>query len=202
VSARPAVSDAEPAQGGRFVCVVGPSGAGKDTLIDLAREALAEDGRFVFVRRLITRSPSPGEDHEPISETQFEEAERDGAFAISWRAHGLCYGVPNSVAGAIANGAVVVCNMSRAAIPDARRLFPTSLVLVTAPPEILAGRIAARGRESVGDALARLRRKVQSLPDSAYDLVIENVAEAERGAADLTGFLQSLATDGMIRRAL
>ncbi|TBN51893.1 phosphonate metabolism protein/1,5-bisphosphokinase (PRPP-forming) PhnN [Hansschlegelia quercus] len=191
---------AEPSRNGRFVCVVGPSGAGKDTLINLARERLARDPRFVFVRRLITRPPYAGEDHEPISETQFEEAERRSALAISWRAHGLCYGVPDSVRTVVASGAVVVCNMSRAAIPDARRLFPTSLALVTAPPEILAERIAARGRESVADALARLRRKVQSPPDTAYDLVIENVTTPERGAADLEAFLRPLAGEHRGRR--
>jgi phosphonate metabolism protein PhnN/1,5-bisphosphokinase (PRPP-forming) len=181
---------------------VGPSGAGKDTLIDLAREKLAGDQRFVFVRRVITRSPSAGEDHEPISKAEFEEAEREGSFVVSWRAHGLCYGIPNSVIGAVAGGSIVICNMSRAAIPDAGRLFPTALVLVTAPSEILAERIAARGRESVADALARLRRKVEAPPAADYDLVIENVAAPEVGAAGLVAFLRSLAAGGRDRHAL
>ena len=44
---------------GCFVAVVGPSGAGKDTIMDAARVALAGDTRFHFVRRIITRPQEP-----------------------------------------------------------------------------------------------------------------------------------------------
>ena len=75
---------------GHLVLVVGPSGAGKDTLLNLARTHFASREDVVFQRRVITRPADTTEDHEPVTEAEF--AGRD--FALSWRAHGLCYGIP------------------------------------------------------------------------------------------------------------
>ena len=102
------------------VLVVGPSGAGKDTLLDAARGALAGDPRFRFVRRVITRPADPGgEDHEPVTEADF--ATRD--FALQWQAHGLRYGIPADIAVDLAAGLVVVANVSRAIIAEPPTAF-------------------------------------------------------------------------------
>lgn len=149
-----------PIGSGVFVAVVGPSGAGKDTIIAYAREALCGQSDFEFVRRVITR-PSDGstEDHDTLTDVAFEEAARCGAFALSWQAHGLSYGLPAGVDTIIADGRVAVANLSRAALPALRRRYASVLVVeVTAAPEILAERLAARGRESREEVLARLSR--------------------------------------------
>ena len=80
---------------GILVGVVGPSGAGKDTLLDAARAALSADPAFVFLRRVITRpADSGGEAHEPATRGAFLAARDEGAFALTWEAHGLFYGIP------------------------------------------------------------------------------------------------------------
>ncbi|KAB2678364.1 phosphonate metabolism protein/1,5-bisphosphokinase (PRPP-forming) PhnN [Brucella tritici] len=157
---------------GCFVAVVGPSGAGKDTIMDAARVALAGDTRFHFVRRIITRPQMPGtEDHDSLDETAFTKAAGEGAFALHWQAHGLSYGLPKSIEDEIAEGTVVIANVSRRVLGDIRRLYTSrSVVVITARPDVLAERLASRGRESRDEITARLAREV-SFDDGAGDVV-------------------------------
>lgn len=145
---------------GRLILVVGPSGAGKDSLIDAARTALAGEPSFVFPRRIVTRASDPGsEDHASLSEAEFARQQAAGAFFLSWGAHGLHYALPGSIAADLAAGRSVIANVSRAAIAEARRKHPaTTVVVVTAPAAVLAARLAARGREDAAEVQARLAR--------------------------------------------
>jgi ribose 1,5-bisphosphokinase len=165
-----------------LICVVGPSGAGKDTLLDAARSALADDPRFHFVRRVITRpAEAGGEAHEAVTKAEF--AKRD--FALQWQAHGLSYGIP---AAAISDGAIAVASISRTVIADAASRFPLRVIEVTAPPEILAERLASRRRESPADIAERLARSVPLPPSIAVDTVV-NDGSLELG---VTRFLAAL----------
>ena len=159
-----------------LVLVVGPSGAGKDSLLNAARRDLASDPRFRFVRRAITRAADPdGENHEPVTEAEF--LTRD--FALQWGAHGLRYGIPADIAVDIACGVAVVANVSRGVIETAAAQYPTRGIEVTAPPEVLAARLAARGRESAADVAARLARAV-ALPSAVpVDRVMNDSTLAE-----------------------
>ena len=163
---------------GMLVLVVGPSGAGKDTLLEAARQALADDARFRFVRRVITRpAEAGGEAHEAVTETEF--AARD--FALQWQAHGLRYGIP---ADAVEDGMIAVANVSRMVIAEAARRFPIRVIEVTAPPEILAVAAGvAQTREQRGDVAQRLARSV-ALPDHVpVDTVVnDGVAGRRRDA--------------------
>jgi phosphonate metabolism protein PhnN/1,5-bisphosphokinase (PRPP-forming) len=141
-----------------LVLVVGPSGAGKDTLLGAAKAALAGDPRFRFVRRAITRSADTGgEDHEALSEADFMG--RD--FALKWQAHGLWYGIPAGIAGDLSEGRTVVANVSRGVIAEAAARFPVRVIEVTAPPDMLAARLVQRGREDEADIAKRLARAVE-----------------------------------------
>ncbi|CAG1011638.1 MAG: phosphonate metabolism protein/1,5-bisphosphokinase (PRPP-forming) PhnN [Rhizobiaceae bacterium] len=178
---REMTSDGRPVGDGVFVAVVGPSGAGKDSLIAYARGRFAGEGAIEFVRRVVTR-PSDGaaEDHDSLSEEDFAAAEARGAFSLSWRAHGLSYGLPAGVDRGVEAGHVMVANLSRAAIPAlCRRHADVVVVEVVAEPEILASRIAGRARESAGDAAARLARQAGIDAGDATVVTLDNSGALE-----------------------
>jgi ribose 1,5-bisphosphokinase len=148
-----------PLRHGAFVAVVGPSGAGKDSVISYARERLAAEDGVLFVRRVVTRPSDAAEDHDTLDEAAFLAAEKGGAFALSWEAHGLRYGLPAGIDAAIARGRVAVANVSRAILPRlCQRYAMVAVVEIGAAPEVLANRLAARGRESSAAVSARLAR--------------------------------------------
>jgi ribose 1,5-bisphosphokinase len=168
---------------GKLVLVVGPSGAGKDTLLDLARAACADDPTIVFVRRVVTREASSEEDNEHISVDAFREACARGAFAIHWEAHGHSYGLPRSIEDDVRAGRTVVANVSRTVIPALRQTYANVVVVsITAPADVLAARLAMRKRGSDGNIAQRLARAVE---DTEPDATIVNVSSAEYHARQL-----------------
>jgi ribose 1,5-bisphosphokinase len=176
-----------------LILVVGPSGAGKDTLMDGARAALAEDGRFRFVRRDITRPrEAGGEEHNPVSTDMFAERLAAGAYALSWGAHGLNYGIPADIERDLAVNRVVVANVSRAVITAAAEKFVVRVLEITAPPEILAVRLAARGREDAADIAQRLARAVP-LPVGLDVVTVQNDGTVEQGRARVLAALNRAA---------
>ena len=147
--------------GGCLALVVGPSGAGKDTLLRHARAALGDDARYCFPRRFITRpAGDPHEEHIALTEVEFRTRERAGAFGLAWRTHGLSYALPATLPALVAEGRIVVANVSRTVVAEARSRFSrVSVVQVTAGRETLALRLGARGRESPQNRAGRLGRQ-------------------------------------------
>jgi ribose 1,5-bisphosphokinase len=176
---------------GRFIVVVGPSGAGKDTLIGLARAACADDGNVVFPRRLVTREASAFEDNEQISLDAFRQARTRGDFAVHWEAHGHCYALPRTVDDDIRAGRTVVANVSRTVVDAIRRAYADVVVVsITAPSEILAERLAARARNSDGQIEDRLNRAVDGVA-TAPDVTIANVGSVEDHARELVRVIKA-----------
>lgn len=175
------------ARPGALVLVVGPSGAGKDTLIGAAKAALADDPGFLFARRVITRDAMAAlEDHDTIDVEGFAAAKARGEFALTWDAHGLSYGVPRSIDDAIAEGRTVVMNGSRRMIGDAQARYPRSLVtLITADPAVRAKRLFGRGRETEAEIAARLAHEGAPVPDGIEVVRIDNSGDLDIAVAAL-----------------
>jgi phosphonate metabolism protein PhnN/1,5-bisphosphokinase (PRPP-forming) len=136
---------------------------------------------------VITRPADPdGENHEPVTEAEF--AVRD--FALSWAAHGLRYGIS-----AVDSAPVVVANVSRGVIAQAAAQYPVRVIEVTAPPDVLAARLAARGRETAADVTRRLSRTAE-IPDGVAVETVWNDATltigVERFAAALHRIIDTL----------
>jgi len=173
---------------GRLVLVVGPSGAGKDTLLALAQAACVDDGNIVFPRRVVTREASSSEENEQMSPDAFQQALDQGKFAINWEAHGHCYGLPRAIDDDIRAGRTVVANVSRTVVGDMRRAYAdVAVVSITAPADVLAARLAMRSRGSDGRIEQRLARTVD---DASPDATIVNVSSAEFHARQLVRLIK------------
>ncbi|HWT67746.1 MAG TPA: phosphonate metabolism protein/1,5-bisphosphokinase (PRPP-forming) PhnN [Pseudomonas sp.] len=170
---------------GRLIYLIGPSGSGKDSLLDAARARLAERGCRI-VRRVITRSAEAvGEAALGVSLQQFDEMQAQGAFALSWRANGLAYGIPREIDDWLAAGEDVLVNGSRGHLTQTRERYPYVLVvLLTVDEAVLRQRLLSRGRESVVEIEQRLARNARFgerlLAEDPSVLVLDNSGPLER----------------------
>ena len=141
--------------------VVGPSGVGKDTILDELKKRLTAEQAY-FPQRHITRpATSGGEDHVAETDESFDALEKKGAFCLSWRAHDLNYGVPVDIVDALRKSIPVFVNVSRTVIDEAKKLTPDVCVLeLNASPEIIRQRLHQRGRESTDQIEERVKRAV------------------------------------------
>jgi ribose 1,5-bisphosphokinase len=198
VTETPAISDLRRAAigPGRLVLVVGPSGAGKDTLLSLAKAACAEDCNIVFPRRVITREASASEQNEEVRLDAFRQALSGGEYAVHWEAHGHCYALRRGIDDELRAGRTVIANVSRTVIGAVRHAYADVVVVsITAPPQVLAERLAMRRRGSDGKIEARLGRTVDEA-SAAPDVTIINTGSAEYHARQFVRVIKGDRWDG------
>jgi ribose 1,5-bisphosphokinase len=180
--------------GGCLMPVVGPSGAGKDSLIRAAQTHFKSDPRVKFPRRVVTRKANAeAEDHDSMTDEEFALAVSRGDFALWWGAHGNHYGIPSSIKNDIASNCTVVFNCSREALSEVLLCYQNVRVIeVTAPEDVLIDRIVARGRETREQALKRVSRKPNLYHRSMNVTRIENGGSlATASAAFISAIAQS-----------
>jgi len=176
---------------GRLVLVVGPSGAGKDTLLRLAQAACTDDQNVVFPRRVVTRESSAAEDNIAMSPDEFRRGIDHGDFAVHWEAHGHSYALPLDINDDIRAGRAVVVNVSRTVIAALRQAYANVVVVaITAPPDVLAQRLAARARHSDGNIADRLARSVDDTSANA-DVTILNAGSADYHSRQLVRVIRN-----------
>lgn len=166
----------------RLVYVVGPSGAGKDSLLQWLLQnppmsargsGLGPAAHLHLARRTVTRSSAalavmgdqPDALEEVVSEDDFAALVAADALAMHWQANGLSYGVRHTQLAPLATSDWVLMSGSRAHLPQAMRQFPgLCAVHVLANPAVLRGRLLARARESIEAIDARLQRAMAYQP--------------------------------------
>ena len=83
-----------PASRPTLVYVMGPAGAGKDSVLRHARERLGGRYPVAFAHRYITRPRGTDiEDYIALSPSEFALRQRRGLFAFDWSAYGFRYGI-------------------------------------------------------------------------------------------------------------
>ncbi len=168
---------------GQLFAIVGPSGVGKDTLLDAALEQCSNVQR---VRRVVTRpSAAGGEDIISVTPDEFVQMQTRGDFALSWNAHGLSYGISNEIDTMLTAGRSVVFNGSRTALDIAAQAYPDLKILsIEADHDILRERLIARGRETLEDIEQRLERAKISAPTGPNVVRILNNGSLEQAVGE------------------
>lgn len=179
---------------GWFIAIVGPSGAGKDTIINAVHKLVGDKSRFLFIRRTITRK-AVDEDNIGVTEAEFTQLRKQGAFSLYWSAHGIHYGLPNNIKAAIGNGKIVIANISRECVEEANQLFGRVFVVeINAPIEILRNRLVNREREDKAHIEERLERAALplDLPKQVAYNYIDNSRDVKVAVRALFDILQAL----------
>jgi ribose 1,5-bisphosphokinase len=159
----------------RLIYIIGPSGAGKDSVLQALRQTWPGAANAHWARRTITRPTQPdGEQHEAVDVRSFDQLQTQGTFGLLWDANTLRYGVRATELAPLDEGRCVFVNGSRGHLPLLLASWPGATVVhISASPEVLSQRLAARARETPDDIAARLRREVpMALP--ANHIAIQN----------------------------
>jgi len=187
---------------GPLVYVMGPSGAGKDSVMNRARALLPTGAPVFFAHRYITRPADVGgENHVALSEVEFLLRRDHGLFAFDWDAHGNRYAIGREIEAWRNAGLTVVVSGSREHFLRVNGLDPdTHPVLITAPAQRLAERLNARGREDSGAAAERLGRGVAYTVDDPRLVTIVNDGALEAAAEAFVSLIARLQCSPDVRR--
>ena len=194
---------------GWFVAIVGPSGAGKDTIINAVHQALKNNPEFLFVRRTITRKAGINSfnDHDDTSQNignednigvtleKFFELSEKASFSLQWFAHGIHYALPIGIVDEVHKGKIVIANISRAELEHAKELFGKVFVIeINAPIGILKERLLSRKREKITDIEERLERAniPIHLPKGAKYCYIDNSGNINSSVDKVLSILKKL----------
>ena len=177
---------------GLWVMVCGPSGAGKDSVLQHAQELLHGRPRIVFARRLVTRAAGHGACDAELGREQLRKLLACGGAAWHWQAHGHDYAIDAGYRDLVARGDLVVVNGSREHAAGLRMRADVRTVHVTAPAVTVQKRLLARGREGA-DAVALRMERNAAMELSDADRVIVNDGPLEAAGAALAAYLEELA---------
>lgn len=179
----------------RLLYFMGPSGAGKDSLLDWLRQHLPAGVPLQWARRTISRPAIPGgEAHESTTPGDHAALRAADAFALHWEANGLAYGVRHGELEPLARGRWLLVNGSRAYLPEALQRYPALVAVhITASPEVLRQRLQARGRENADEVEQRVQRALRFLtPPGTAGIEVRNDTSLDAAGRQLLQALEQL----------
>jgi guanylate kinase/dTMP kinase len=178
---------------GTLLLVCGPSGAGKNTIVE---RLVAERDDVTFSVSATTRTPRDGErdgvDYLFVTDDDFDALVADGG-VLEWATYaGHRYGTPaGPVVAALAAGRHVVAIVELSGAEQIRALHPEApIVFISAHPDELADRLASRGSETVEQRRQRLHTAHQELAwgPTVADVVADG-GDADTAVATLAALL-------------
>lgn len=185
----------EGAPGAMLVIISGPSGVGKDTIIDVMRRHEVETGHVGdrhYVVTVTTRAPREGEvdgvDYHFVSRDEFLRIRADRGFLEANEVHGNWYGSPrDQVRSALATGRDVILKIDVQGAQVVKEQVSEALLIFVIPPslETLFSRLRARATESVDELELRQRNAAIELArQDDYDHVVVNETDQVERTAD------------------
>jgi guanylate kinase len=173
-----------------LVIISGPSGVGKDTIIDALR-LRSHDPEYHYVVTSTTRTKRPGEvngvDYHFLDRAIFAAQRAAGEFLEANKVHGNWYGTPRSqVREALAEGRDVILKIDVQGAQVVKEKIPEALLIFLIPPsmEDLFQRLRSRATETADELELRQRNAAIELArQEDYDHVVTNeTGQVERTA--------------------
>jgi guanylate kinase len=173
--------DFDGAPGAMLVIISGPSGVGKDTIIDAMR-LRSHDPEYRYVVTFTTRARRPGEvdgvDYHFITKQGFAEIRAVGGFLEANEVHGNWYGTPRSqVREGLAAGRHVILKIDVQGAQVVKGKVPGALLIFLVPPSLedLFLRLRTRATETADELEVRQRNAAIELARADdYDYVVVN----------------------------
>ncbi len=182
---------------GLLFVVSGPSGAGKDTLVDALRARMP---RLKYSISATTRDPRPGERDEEHyffkSRVQFEREREENGY-LEWREYnGNLYGTPrNFVVNTLTEGYDLIMKPEVNGALAIKAAYPDAVLIFLVPDRFshLRERLLARRTETNEEIARRLEiahQEMRSIRDFDY-IVINEQDRSEDAIRDLQAILHA-----------
>lgn len=187
------------APGALLVIVSGPSGVGKDTVIESLKRIPTDPLRY-FVVTCTTRPRREyevdGVHYHFLEDAEFEQRREDGRFLEANLVHGHWYGTPrDDVRAALIAGRDAILKIDVQGAAVVKQKVPEALLVFLVPPSLedLFSRLQSRATETADELDIRQRNAALELArQEDYDHVVLNeTGEVERTAAHVDEIIRA-----------